>query len=144
LFASLSLFVLVICIIAANVSAKDYSKSETFAEKMLLDPAYNMGILSADVSINTQQVTFNCITDISSQDPDAQLGLFGTFLGGTLVIYKGLVNAAPEVGDLLIVAKNNNQPTVVTLSCSKSWVKDIDVTNEDAMNELMAKVLSTQ
>jgi hypothetical protein len=142
LFAALSLIVLIMCIIAANVSAKDYSKSETSAEKMLLDPAYNMGILSADVSINTQRVTFNCITDISSQDPDAQLGQFWTFLGGTLAIYKGLVNAAPEVGDLFIVVKNNNQPTVTTLSCPKSWVKDID-TNEDAINELMMNVFQT-
>lgn len=143
LVAVFGLLVLAVCIIAPNVSATDYSTAETLTEETLLDPTYNMGISSADVSINTQQVTFNCITDISVQETGAPLEEFGTFLGGTLGLYISLVKAAPEVGDLLIVMKNNNQPTVATLSCPKRWVQDIDMTNEDAINELMMNVFQT-
>ncbi len=137
------LLALAVCIIPSNVSATDYSAAETLTEETLLDPTYNMGIVSADVSISTQQVTFNCITDISVQETGAPLEEFGAFLGGTLGLYINLVRAAPEVGDLLIVMKNRDQPTVATLSCPKSWVKDIDITNEDAVNELMMNVFLT-
>ncbi len=143
MFVVFGLLVLAMCIIAPNVSATDYSAAETTAENMLLDPANNLKITSADVSINTQQVTINCITQISVQETGAPLEEFGTFLGGVLGTYISLVNAAPEVGDLLIVMKNQNQPTTATMTCPKSWVTDLDLTNENAANELIFKVFQT-
>lgn len=127
--------------VTSSISAKDYSAAETFMEGKLLDPTYGMGISSADVSINEQQVTFNCITDISV--PETALEQFGMFLGGTLGLYSVIVNTMPEVGDLLIVIKNKNQPTVATLTCPKSWVEGIDLTNEDTANALIFDVFST-
>jgi hypothetical protein len=143
LVATLGLLALAMCIIASTVSATDYSAAETVAENMLLDPANDLGITDADVSINTQQVTINCITQISVQETGAPLEEFGKFLGGVLGTYISMVNAAPEVGDLLIVMKNNNQPTVATLSCPKSWITGLDLTNENAAQELITKVFLT-
>jgi hypothetical protein len=143
LAAAVGLLVLSTCIIAPTVSATDYSAAETAAENMLLDPANNLRIESADVSINTEQVTFNCITQISVQETGAPLEQFGTFIGGVLGTYISLVNAAPEVGDLLIIMKNQNQPTTATMSCPKSWVTGLDLTDEKAVNELMLNVFQT-
>jgi hypothetical protein len=133
---------LLVCIIVPTI-ATDYSAAENRAENMLLDPANNLGIVNADVSINTEQVTFNCITQLSAQETGAPLEQFGTFLGGVLGTYISVVNAAPEVGDLLIVMKNQNQPTTVTMTCPKSWVTDLDLTDEKAVNELMLMVFQT-
>jgi len=141
--AAFDLLVLAMCIIAPIVSATDYSAAETVAENMLLDPANNLGIKSADVSINTEQVTINCITQISVQGTGAPLSEFATFLGGVLGTYISLVNAAPEVGDLSIVMKNQNQPTTATMTCPKSWVTGLDLTNENAANELIYRVFQT-
>lgn len=143
LVSTLGMFALITCIITPTVSATDYSKAEKVAENMLLDPANNLGITSADVSINTEQVTFNCITQISVQETGAPLEQFGTFLGGVLGAYISLVKAAPEVGDLLIIMKNRNQPTTATMTCPKNWVQGIDLTNENAANDLMLKVFQT-
>ncbi len=132
-----------ICVIAPNALATDYSAAETAAEKMLLDPANELGIKNADVSINTQQVTINCITQISAQETGDPLESFGKLLGGVLGVYISIVNALPEVGDLLIVLKDSNQPTVTTLSCPKSWVRDIDLHNEAAAQQLIGKVFMT-
>ena len=121
--------------------AGDYSAQEDVAEKLLLDPDFNLGLDSAEVSIDTQQVTFNCITNHKGA-PDA-LGQFGHFVTGALVVYSGLVNSAPEVGDLVIVWQEANQPTVGTMTCSKSRIKEVDTTSEEAMSELMAQVILT-
>jgi hypothetical protein len=143
LIVSIVLMVLGMCIIAPNVSATDYSKSETLTEKRLLDPANNLGIVSADVSINTQQVTINCITQLPIQETGAPIEAFTTFLGGILATYCPLVSAAPDVGDLLIIAKNEKQPTLATFSCPKSWINDLDPTNKAAVRKLIFKVLAT-
>ena len=143
LIVSIVLMVMAMCIIAPNVSATDYSTSETLTEKQLLDPANNLGIVSADVSINPQQVTINCITQPPIQESGAPIESFTTFLGGVLAIYNSLVRAAPDVGDLLIIVKNENQPNVATFSCPKSWIINLDPTNEDAVQELIFKVLAT-
>jgi hypothetical protein len=129
-------------VIAPTVSATDYSAMESYTKNLLLDPAYNLRITNADVSINTQQVTINCITQLSVQDTDAPFKEVGTFLSGVLGVYMAIVNSAPEVGDLLIVMKNFNEP-VATFSCPKSWVTDVDPANSDASLVLMAKVLET-
>lgn len=142
LIAAFGLLVLAMCIIAPNALATDYSAAEIVAEKMLLDPANKLGITNADVSINTQQVTINCITRLSVQETGAPLESFGTFLGGVLGVYISIVNAMPEVCDLLIVMKNSNQPTVATLSCPKSWVSGIDLNNEAAA-QLIVNVFMT-
>lgn len=141
--SSLVMLALIICTITLPVTATDYSKAEKVAENMLLDPANHLGILSADVSINTDQVTFNCVTQISVQETGAPLEQFGTFLGGVLGTYISLVKAAPEIGDLLIIMKNQNEPSTVTMTCPKNWVQEIDLTNENAANELMLKVFQT-
>jgi hypothetical protein len=140
---SIVLMVLGMCIIAPNVSATDYSTSETLTEKKLLDPANNLGIVSADVSIDTQQVTINCITQLTIQETGAPIESFTTFLGGVLTTYYSIVSAAPDVGYLLIIVKNENQPNVATFSCPKSWINDLDPTNKDAVQELIFKVLAT-
>jgi hypothetical protein len=49
--------ILAVCFTAIPVLATDYPKMEKSAENLLLDPAYNLGITSANVSINPQQVT---------------------------------------------------------------------------------------
>jgi hypothetical protein len=141
--AALGLVILAICIIVQTTSAKDYSTAETVAKNLLIDPANNLGILSANVSINDQQVTISCITHISVQEEGAPLAEFGTFLGGVLGIYMSLVSAEPDVGDLVIVMKNKNQPTVSTLSCPKSWIIGLDDMNADAVQQLMTKVFLT-
>jgi hypothetical protein len=143
LVSSLGMPALIVCVITPTISATDYSKAGKAVENMLLDPANNLGITSADVSINTEQVTFNCITQISVQETGAPLEQFGRFLGGVLGTYISLVKAAPEVGDLLIIMKNHNEPTTATFSCPKSWVSNIDLTNENAANELILKVFQT-
>lgn len=143
LVVALGLISSILCTIAPGVSATNYSGLETLTEEKLLDPANNLRITSADVSISPEQVTFNCVTDVSVQETGAPLEQFGTFIGGTLGLYIALVNAAPEVGDLLIIMKNRDQPTVATLSCPKSWITGIDLTDADAVNQLMMNVLLT-
>lgn len=140
IFGLFGLFGLMVCVIS-NVSATDYSDKEAIAERLLLDPVQDYGIIDADVSINEQQVTFNCLTDLLAKGTDASLEYFGRFIMGTIATYNGLVHVAPEVGDLLIVMKNNNQPDVATLTCKKSWVQGVDLTSKDAFNDLMYKVL---
>ncbi len=141
LVASFALLVLAMCTIVPNISATGYSAAEIVTENLLLNPANDLGIKSADVSINTRQVTINCITQISVQESGAPLGAVGKFLAGVLGTYVSLVNAMPEVGDLLIVWKNRNQPTVVTFTCPKSWVIDLDTV--DAADTLLYKVIMT-
>lgn len=121
--------------------AEDYSDQENVAENLLLSSDFNLGLDSAEVSIDSQQVTFNCITN--HKDAPDSLGQFGHFVTGALVVYSGLVNSAPEVGDLVIVWQEANQPTVGTMTCSKSRIKEVDTTNEDEMSELMAQVFMT-
>jgi hypothetical protein len=137
------LMILAIYIFTPTSSATDYSPYERVAETMLLDPTYDLHIISADVSIDTQQVKIDCITDISVKETGAPFGEFATFLGGVLGMYMQTVNAVPEVGDLLIVTKNRNQPTVATFSCPKSWITSLDTKNVDAVNELIYKVFMT-
>jgi len=134
------LLVLAVCILMP-ASAEDYSDQENVAENLLLSPNFDLELNSAEVSIDTQEVTFNCITN-HKDAPDA-LGQFGHFVTGALVVYGSLVDSAPEVGDLMIVAQEANQPTVTTMTCSKSRIKEVDTTSEDAMSELMAQVILT-
>ncbi|VVB71165.1 Uncharacterised protein [uncultured archaeon] len=130
-------------LIMPTISAADYSSAETVAKNMLLDPANNLGIQSADVSISTKQVTFNCITHLSVHETGAPLAEFGAFLSGALGTYISIIKAVPEVGDLLIVMKNSDGPTTSTMICPKAWVTGLDLTNENAVNELMLKVFQT-
>jgi hypothetical protein len=132
---------MIIGAMAPAPSAKDYSTQENVAENLLLDLDFDLGLDSAEVSIDTQEVTFNCITN-HKDAPDA-LGQFGHFVTGALVVYSSLVDSTPEVGDLMIVAQEANQPTVTTMTCSKSRIKEVDTTSEDAMSELMAQVILT-
>ena len=134
---------LVICTIMSTISATDYSAAETTTENMLLDPEYNIPIKSVDVSISTEQVVFDCITDISIQETGAPLEQFGAFLGGVLGMYYLVVNSSPEVGDLTIIMKNQNQPTKLKMACPKSWIKSLDITNENDANNLIYKVFQT-
>ncbi len=140
---ALVLLMLVTCTIVSTVSATDYSAKETATENMLLDPEYNIPIKSVDVSISTEQVVFDCITDISVQETGAPLGQFGAFLGGVLGMYYLVVDSSPEVGDLTIIMKNKNQPTKLKMTCSKIWIKSLDMTNEDDANNLIYKVFLT-
>ena len=139
----LVLLMLVICTIMSTISATDYSAAETTTENMLLDPEYNIPIKSVDVSISTEQVVFDCITDISIQETGAPLEQFGAFLGGVLGMYYLVVNSSPEVGDLTIIMKNQNQPTKLKMACPKSWIKSLDITNENDANNLIYKVFQT-
>jgi hypothetical protein len=136
---SLIVSIVLMMLFLASVSAKDYSRMETVAEEQLLDPANNLGIISADVSINPQQVTVNRVTSIQETDAPTEIG---AFLDGILGLYSSLVSAAPEAGDLLIVMKTN-EPTATTFTCSRSWIIDVDPMNTDALEQLLYKVSTT-
>lgn len=115
-----TLVVLAFCILLPTMSAaKDYSYMEKAAETILLDPNNNLAIASADVTINTQQVTINCVNQITKADE-----LF-SFLGGIVDVYSGIVSNLPEVGDLLIISRNIDKPDGVTYTCQKSWLNDV-------------------
>lgn len=141
--AAVGLLLLAMCIIAPNVSAADYSAAESVVEDMLLDPEYSLPIESVDVSISTEQVVFDCITDITVQEKGAPLGQVSVFVGGALGAYYQIVNSAPNVGDLVIIFKNRNEPTAVTMTCPKSWINSVDLTNADDANGLIYKVIET-
>jgi len=128
------------------VSSKDYSALETYTEELLLDPALDAEIVSAEVSITPQQVTANCITQFSVQETSAPTQPLINFIGSIVGIYSVLVKDVPEVGDLVIIAKNNNDPTLAKFSCPKSWVNGEDLTRADAvdqLNQIIYKVLQT-
>lgn len=141
---SIVLLSLAMCALMPMAFSADYSAAESVVEDMLLNPEYNLRIESVDVSIDTDKVIFDCITDISVQETGAPLEQFGTFLGGVLGTYYQVVTAAPDAGDLVIIMKNKDQPTApVTMTCSKNWIKNADLTSVNGANELIAKVFST-
>ncbi len=121
----------ILYITASNASAYDYSKWESTAEKTLLDPKFDSGIISADVSINPELVTFNCTTDISLQEINVPSERFRGFLATIIGVYRPIAAFVPEVGDLLVSMKNLNQSTTITLSCPKSRVGDPNLMNDD-------------
>ena len=137
------LLMLATFIVVPTMLAADYSAAEPVVEDMLLDPEYNLPIESADVSISTQRVVFDCITDITVQETGAPLAQVGEFVGGALGAYYTLLKSAPDVGDLVIIMKNKNQPTTATMTCPKSWINSVDLTNADDANGLIYKVIAT-
>jgi len=124
--------------VVPTMLAVDYSATESLSEKFLLDPQYSLGtIVGADVSISSDEVVFNCNTDVS------ELEQISTFVGIAISVYALVLQANPEVGDLTIIWKNGNDPTTGVLTCPKSWVNKADLSNADEAGELITKVILT-
>jgi hypothetical protein len=134
---TVSMVLITLFLISASIaSSRDYSALKTYTEELLLDPALDAGIVSAGVSITPQQVTANCITLFSVQETSAPTQPLINFIGSIVGIYSVLVKNVPEVGDLVITAKKNNEPTVVKVSCPKSWIEGKDLTSADSIDQL--------
>jgi hypothetical protein len=140
---TLVLLMLAVCAFVPTISAADYSAEESVIESMLLDPEMNVPIKSVDASISTEQVVFDCITDISIQETGAPLGQVSMFVGGVLGAYYLILSSAPEVGDLVILWKNQGDRTTGKMTCLKSWINSVDFTNENEINGLIYKVIGT-
>jgi hypothetical protein len=143
LAAIFGLLVLAICIFSPTVSAKDYSLMESMVEASLIGD-FNLSLMDANVSINTEQVTINCTTQFSMNETGAPPKEFGLLLTNVLGTYRSVVNAAPEVGDLLIVMKSWNRTTTLTMTCPKSWIQGIVSGDNNAAYELILKVFQTK
>jgi hypothetical protein len=143
LAAIFGLLVLAICIFSPTVSAKDYSIMELMVEASLIGD-FNLSLMDANVSINTEQVTINCTTQFSMNETGAPPKEFSLLLTNVLGAYRSVVNAAPEVGDLLIVMKSWNRTTTLTMTCPKSWIQGIVSGDNNAAYELILKVFQTK
>lgn len=58
------------------------------------------------------------------------------------MVYLIIIKAGPDLGDLLIVMRNFDQP-VSTFTCPKSWVSGLELTDSEAFQQLVIKVLMT-
>jgi hypothetical protein len=137
LVAAFVLFVLAMCIIAPTALATDYSQMEKISETLLSDPQYNLGIIAPSVSIGTYLVSINYIG--ASGTTEAIMKDVGSIIG----VYYGIVDKYPEVGDLLITIEDINGNAIGTLTCQKSWVSGLDLTDTSATQRVALKVMMT-
>lgn len=131
------LLVLAMCIVVPDVSATDYSLMEKTSEGILSDSQYNLGIVAPSVSITPYQVAVNYIG--ASGTTEAIMKDVGAIVG----VYWGIVNNYPEVGDLLITIEDINGDAIGTLTCMKSWVSGLDITDTSANQRVALKVMLT-
>mgnify|MGYP006936217425 CR=1 FL=1 len=126
------------CILMPTISdASNYTTDEIIIEKLLVDPANNLEIQDAAVSISSKKVEVDIVYNPSSLE--ASGATYREILG----IYTVIVEKYPEVGDLEIIAMTDNSPTKIRLICEKDWVLLTDTNDVDSMNRLWTKVLFT-
>ena len=128
----------IFCVLMPMISdASKYTTDELVFENILLDPANNLEIQDASVSISPEKVEIDIISHPSSTEA------WGATAREIILIYIAIVNTYPEVGDLEIIDMSDNAPTKLRLICEKDWVLVTDINDVDSMNRLWMKVLFT-
>lgn len=130
------LIMLSICIMSF-ASASDYSQMESVSENILSDSSLNLGIIAPDVHINTYQVTVNYIGASSTTEAISK------DIGAIVGMYWGIVNADPEVGDLLITIEDINGDPIGKMTCQNDWVSGLDIKDMSSNQRVALKVLLT-
>jgi len=107
------------------------------SETILSDPQYKLGIIAPSVSITPYQVDVNYIGASATTEAIMK------DIGGIVGVYWAIVDKYPEVGDLLITIEDINGNAIGTLTCQKSWVSGLYLSDTSATQRVALKVMLT-
>jgi len=122
---------ILVAIPAPEVTTTDYSQIEQVAKKAIREGTSDIHNFDIKVSKDEVKVAYECSE-----------GDIPMTIGEVTGVYAGIVDYAPEVGNLHAYAFNSNGQKMAYYYCLNSWAKNTGVT-EQASQKLVEKVFNT-
>lgn len=131
----LAIGMLLMMAVGGAVEEISYSDMEEITESVLEEGS--ICIYNSNVDISSNKVAIEYFTDSSSAEEVIE------DIGAVIGAYAFITQYYPEAGDLTAQIKDVTGDTIAIYSCKDEWVDDLDMDDEDALIDVLLKVMET-